>query len=111
MAPIICHLYDLGILEAVAYHQNEVFEAAVNFARAEGFLPAPEPAHAIKAVVDEALKCRESGEAKVIVLAFSGHGHFDLAAYDEYLAGRMQDYELPEEEIQEALKDLPKVGG
>ncbi len=111
MAPIICHLYDLGLVEAVAYHQNTVFEAAVNFARTEGFLPAPEPAHAIKAVVDEALKCRESGEAKVIVLAFSGHGHFDLAAYDEYLAGRMQDYELPEEDIQEALKDLPKVGG
>ena len=86
-------------------------KAAVNFARTEGFLPAPEPAHAIKAVIDAALKCRESGEAKVIVLAFSGHGHFDLAAYDEYLSGRMQDYELPEEEIQEALKELPKVGG
>lgn len=111
MAPIICHLYNLGIVEAVAYHQNEVFKAAVNFARTEGFLPAPEPAHAIKAVIDAALKCRESGEAKVIVLAFSGHGHFDLAAYDEYLSGRMQDYELPEEEIQKALKDLPQVDG
>jgi len=111
MAPIICALYDQKIVEAVALHQNAVFEAAVHFARAEGIIPAPEPAHAVKVVMDEALRCRESGEAKVIAFNLSGHGHFDLAAYDSYLAGELEDYELPEEEIQKALESLPKVEG
>ena len=110
MAPIICALYARGIIEAVALHQNPAFEAAVSFARAEGFISAPEPAHAIKVVMDEALKCRESGESKVIAFNFSGHGHFDMAAYDEYFAGRLPDYEYPGEKIKEALKELPKVG-
>lgn len=111
MAPIICHLYNLGKVEAVARHQTQVFEAAIRFARAEGFVPAPEPAHAVRIAIEEALKCRDSGEPKVILLALSGHGHFDLAAYDAYLTGKLEDYELPKEKIEEALKSLPKVPG
>ncbi len=111
MAPIVCHLYDLGLIEAVAYHQNPVFEAAVSFARAEGFIPAPETAHAIRATMDEALKCKESGESKVIVFNNSGHGHFDLASYQKYLGGELEDYEYPDEKIQESLKKLPKIQG
>jgi tryptophan synthase beta chain len=109
MAPIICALYDNGIVEAAAYHQNEVFDSVVEFARAEGFIFAPETAHAVKAARDEAIKCREAAEAKTIVLNASGHGHFDLAAYDEYLRGHLVDYDYPEAKIQSALKELPKV--
>lgn len=109
MAPLVCHLYELGLTEAVAYYQNEVFEAALSFANAEGFIVAPETAHAVKATMDEALKCKESGEAKVIAFNNSGHGHFDLAAYDSYLSGELEDYEYPEEEIQKALAFLPQV--
>ncbi|MFQ5827100.1 MAG: TrpB-like pyridoxal phosphate-dependent enzyme [Dehalococcoidia bacterium] len=111
MAPIICHLFEQKIVEAVAVHQNPVFESAVLFARTEGILPAPEPSHAIRVVVDEALRCKQSGEAKTILLALSGHGHFDLAAYDEYLTGRLADYEYPKAMVEEALAHLPKVGG
>ena len=109
MAPIICHLHRLGLIEARAVHQVPVFSAAVQFARAEGHIPAPEPAHAIKVVIDEALKCRESGEKKTILLALSGHGHFDLGAYDEFLTGKLRDYEYPKEKVEEALAKLPKV--
>jgi len=109
MAPIICHLYDLGLVEVVAVHQNPVFEAAVFFARTEGIPPGPEPAHAVRVVIDEAMKCREAGESKTILLALSGHGHFDLAAYDEYLAGKLPDYAYPKEKVEEALAHLPKV--
>ncbi|HEX77088.1 MAG TPA: TrpB-like pyridoxal phosphate-dependent enzyme [Dehalococcoidia bacterium] len=109
MAPIICHLYKLGIVEAKAVHQNPVFESAVLFARTEGIPPAPEPAHAVKVAIDEALACKESGEKKTILLALSGHGHFDLQAYDEYLAGRLEDYEYPREMVERALADLPRV--
>ena len=109
MAPLVCHLYELGLIDAVAYFQNEVFTAALSFARTEGFLVAPETAHAVKAAMDEALKCKESGESKVIVFNNSGHGHFDLTAYDSYLAGELVDYELPDEEIQRALASLPQV--
>ncbi len=109
MAPIVCALYDRDIIEAVAVPQVAVFEAAVSFARAEGFVPAPETAHAVKVAMDEAIKCRESGEAKVIAFNFSGHGHFDLAAYDAYLAGKLEDYSYPDEKVQEALKELPQV--
>ncbi len=109
MAPLISALYEEGLVEAVAFYQNSIFEAAVNFAQAEGFVPAPESAHAIKAVMEEALKCREAGESKVIAFNFSGHGHFDLAAYEAYLAGQLEDYEYPDEKVKEALKDLPKV--
>ena len=109
MAPIICHLYKLGLIEARAEYQIPVFEAGVQFARTEGIITAPEPCHNVKVAIDEALKCKEAGESKTILIAHSGHGHFDLAAYDEYLSGRMEDYEIPEDKIKEALADLPKV--
>lgn len=107
-APILCNLVHNGVVTARAYTQNPVFEAAVLFARTEGIIPAPETSHAIRAVMDEALRCKETGEEKCIVCCFSGHGHFDLAAYDDYLGGRLVDYEYPEEKIREALADLPK---
>ena len=108
MAPIVCHLYDLGVIDAVAVAQNSAFEAAMIFARTEGIIPAPETAHAIRTTIDEALKCKETGEKKVIVFNFSGHGHFDMASYDAYFAG-MPDYELPVEEIEKALAGLPQI--
>jgi len=108
-APIICQLVKEGIVEPRAYHQKEVFEAAVTFAQAEGFIPAPETAHTIKAVIDEAIKCREEGKEKTIVFNFSGHGHFDLAAYDLYFEGKLQDYHLEDKYIIEAEKQIPKV--
>jgi len=109
MAPIICHLLNLGFVEARAAHQLETFEAGITFAKSEGIISAPETDHAIRATIDEALKCKETGEAKNILLAHSGHGHFDMAAYDAYLAGKLKDYEYPKEKIEEALKELPKV--
>ena len=109
MAPIVSHLVKLGLVEARAEHQVAVFRSAVAFAQAEGIIPAPEPAHAIKVVIDEALKCKESGEKKTILLALSGHGHFDLGAYDEYLRGKLVDYEFPQQKMEEALAQLPKV--
>jgi len=109
MAPSICALLDQGIVEARAYHQNDALRAAVSFARSEGFIVAPETAHAVKAVMDEALACKESGEAKVIVFNNSGHGHFDLAAYDAFHADQLPDYELEEARLQRALSELPQV--
>jgi tryptophan synthase beta chain len=109
MAPIVCHLHALGLIEAVAYPQNPCFEAAISFARTEGHIPAPETAHAIKAAMDEAIRCRETGEAKIIVFNNSGHGHFDLGSYQKYLAGQLEDYELPEEKIKESLASLPNM--
>jgi len=109
MAPIISHLYHLKLIEARAVHQTAVFESAVRFARAEGIIPAPEPAHAIKVVIDEALACKKTGQAKIILLGLSGHGHFDLGAYDEFFAGKLQDYEYPKDKVAEALTKLPKV--
>jgi tryptophan synthase beta chain len=94
----------------VAYHQNPVFDAAVTFARSEGIIPAPESAHAIKGAIDEAVRAREAGETRVIVFNLSGHGHFDMAAYEQYFAGKLVDYEYPEAAILKAEKDLPKVG-
>ena len=109
MAPIICHLYNLGLVEARAVPQIATFEAGVKFARIEGIITAPEPCHNLKVAIDEALHCREAGEAKTILIAHSGHGHFDLAAYDAYLHGRLKDYAYPEEKVKEALASLPKV--
>ncbi len=109
MAPSLSSLVKHGLIEARAYHQNAAFDAAVTFARAEGFVPAPETAHAIKATIDEALKAKELGEEKAILFNFSGHGHFDMAAYDAYFAGNLKDYSYPEEKVREALKYLPKV--
>lgn len=91
MAPMVSHAYKLGLIEAVAYPQNSVFEAAVQFARNEGLVPAPESAHAIRAAIDEAIKAREEGKKKVIVFNLSGHGLLDLTAYDAYLTGKLQD--------------------
>jgi len=109
MAPIISHLHKLGLVEARAEHQLGTFKAGITFARTEGIISAPETNHAIKAVIDEALKCRESGEAKTILLAHSGHGHVDMAAYDDYLSGKLSDYAYPEDKVKEALVHLPKV--
>ena len=109
MAPIICHLHKLGFLEARAEHQIATFKAGVTFARAEGIISAPETNHCIKVAIDEALKCRESGEAKTILIAHSGHGHVDMAAYDAYLSGKLIDYEYPKEMVEAALSELPKV--
>ena len=110
MAPIISHLLKLGYVEARAVHQLETFEAGISFARTEGILSAPETMHAIRAVIDEALICKETGEAKTILFNHSGHGHVDMAAYAAYLSGKLQDYEYPMDKIQECLADLPKVG-
>ena len=109
-SPILSMLVKEGVIDAVAYHQIATFEAAVMFARTEGILPAPETAHAIRAAIDEALKCKETGEKKVIAFNFSGHGHFDLGAYDAYHNGKLTDYVLPDEEIKKALASLPKIG-
>ncbi len=107
-SPIISLLYDEGIIEAVAYPQNPVFAAALQFAATEGIVPAPESAHAIKATIDEALRCREAGEAKTILFNLSGHGNMDMAAYDEYLKGKLVDTEYSAEEVERALADLPQ---
>jgi tryptophan synthase beta chain len=109
MAPIISHLYKLGFVEAKAVPQVATFQAGIQFARTEGIIPAPEPNHGIRVAIDEALACKESGESKTILIALSGHGHFDLAAYDEFLSGKLQDYDYPAEKVKEALTHLPKV--
>ena len=103
VAPLVADLYDAGAIEAIAVHQNPTFEAAVLFARTEGYLPAPESAHTIRVVIDEALKCKASGEARTIAFNLSGHGHFDLGAYEQYNAGTLVDHEYPEAKVYEAL--------
>ncbi|MCD6248479.1 MAG: TrpB-like pyridoxal phosphate-dependent enzyme [Hadesarchaea archaeon] len=108
-APLLSKLVKEGVIDAVAYHQTEVFKAAVTFARAEGFVVAPETAHCVKAAIDEALRCKETGEEKTIFFANSGHGHFDLAAYDAYFAGKLVDYEYPAELAKKALEKVPRV--
>lgn len=110
MASIICELYDQGIIEAQAVGQKNLFESAVTFARTEGIIPAPEPSHAIYAVIDEALKCKASGEKKVILFNLCGHGHFDLTAYESYLDDKLEDYAYPEEMVKAAMAELPVVG-
>jgi tryptophan synthase beta chain len=109
MAPSVSALLHNGDIEARAVDQLPTFEAAVQFARAEGILPAPESAHAIRVALDEALACKESGESKVIAFNLSGHGHFDMGAYDAYFKGELQDYEYPEAAINEAMARLPEV--
>jgi len=109
MAPSLCALYDAGKIEARAVPQRATFEAAVQFARAEGIVPAPETAHAVRAAIDEALDARRAGQRRVILFNFSGHGHFDLAAYEAYLAGGLEDFVQPEEAIQAAMAELPDV--
>ncbi len=109
MSPLISLLCDEGIIEARAVHQNPVFEAAVLFARTEGIVPAPEPSHAIRVAIDEAIKCRESGQRKTILFNLCGHGYFDMAAYDAYLSGRLEDYAYPREEVEAAMKSVPRL--
>ncbi len=108
-APLLCQAVQDGFIDPIAVNQRQVFESAILFAQSEGILPAPETAHAVAAAIDEAKACREAGEAKTIVFCFSGHGHFDLTAYDNYLAGELEDYPLPEEDLQKALSGLPQV--
>ncbi|MBA7502485.1 Tryptophan synthase beta chain [subsurface metagenome] len=108
-APLLCKLVKEKVVDATAYHQNEVFKAAITFAQTEGILVAPETAHCVKGAIDEALRCKETGEEKIIFFANSGHGHFDLAAYDSYLRGKLIDYEYSSESVKEALKKVPKV--
>lgn len=109
MAPLISHLYELGFMEAIAIPQIECFKGAIQFARTEGLIPAPEPTHAIAAAIREALHCKESGESKVILMAMCGHGHFDLPAYEKYLQGAMVDLSFSEEKIQASLANIPRL--
>jgi tryptophan synthase beta chain len=115
MSPLISHIYEQGLLEAVAKPQSECFAAGVLFARTEGILPAPEPTHALAAAVEEARRCRDTGEEKVILTALCGHGHLDLPAYDAYLSGQMVDHDFADADIQArvsaALDKLPSLAG
>jgi tryptophan synthase beta chain len=106
VAPIISRLLLDRLIEARSYKQLEVFEAAVMFARTEGIIPAPETAHAIKAAIDEALQAKKEGTKKTILFNFSGHGHFDMASYDAYFAGKLENHDMPKEEIVRALSEL-----
>ena len=108
-SPLVCQLYHDKLIEAVAYGQTACFEAAITFAKSEGIIPAPESSHAIRGAIDEALKAKEEGKQKTIFFNLSGHGYLDLTAYADYLAGKLEDYEYPEEMIKEALKKLPVV--
>ncbi len=109
MGNLICELYNQGFMEARAYHQNAVFEAAVQFTRAEAIVPAPESAHAIRAAIDEALAAKEAGEARVILFNLSGHGYFDMTAYDNYLSGKLQDFAYPADKVREAMTQVPVI--
>ncbi len=109
MASSVCELYKNKLIEARAVHQLATFEAGLLFARSEGIVPAPEAAHAIRGAIDEAILCREEGKSRVIAFNLSGHGHFDMTAYEKYLAGQLVDYELPQQEIDRAIAELPKV--
>ncbi|MEE6263084.1 TrpB-like pyridoxal phosphate-dependent enzyme [Plantactinospora sonchi] len=111
MSPLLSHIYELGLIEAVAKTQRECFEAGIRFARTEGIVPAPEPTHALAACVEEALRCRETGEEKVILTALCGHGHLDLAAYGAYLAGELVDHEISAEQLGASVANLPVVPG
>ena len=109
MAPLISHLHEEGLMDAESVPQTECFAAAVQFARTEGIVPAPEPTHAIALAIREALKAKETGEETVILTALCGHGHFDLAAYENYFAGAMVDEDVSDERFAAALETLPEV--
>ncbi len=109
MAPLVSHIKQLGLIEAVAYHQTTCFDAGVMFARAEGILPAPEANHAVKGAIDEALKCKAEGKSRTILFNLCGHGHFDMQAYIDYFGGKLQDLEYDEAELAMALAGLPSV--
>ena len=110
MAPLVSHLLELEQIEAIAVQQLDAFAAGVQFARAEGILPAPEANHAVAGAIAEALRCKEAGESKVILFNLCGHGHFDMSAYIDYMAGKLVNYDYPAEEIAMALAGLPSVG-
>ncbi|CAL9079302.1 unnamed protein product [Musa textilis] len=109
MAPLISHVYEMGFMEAIAIPQTECFQAALQFARTEGLIPAPEPTHAIAAAIREALHCKDTGEEKVILMAMCGHGHFDLAAYEKYLQGNMVDLSYSNEKAQASIAAIPHL--
>ncbi len=109
MSPLLSHVYELGMLTATSKTQQECFQAGVQFARTEGIVPAPEPTHALAAAIDEANECTRTGEARVIVTALCGHGHFDMAAYDRYFAGELVDLEYPQAAVDAAMAALPNV--
>ncbi|OGA05575.1 MAG: TrpB-like pyridoxal-phosphate dependent enzyme [Betaproteobacteria bacterium RIFCSPLOWO2_02_FULL_64_12] len=109
MAPMVSHIKQLGLIEAVAYHQSKCFDAGVQFARTEGIVPAPEANHAVQGAIDEAIRCREEGKSRTILFNLCGHGHFDMQAYIEYFAGNLKDVEYDESELAMALAGLPSV--
>jgi tryptophan synthase beta chain len=109
MAPLVSHVKELGLIEAVAYHQTACFAAGVEFARAEGIVPAPEANHAVRAAIDEALKCKQEGVSRAILFNLSGHGHFDMQSYIDYHAGKLVDQNYDEAELSMALAGLPAV--
>lgn len=109
MSPLVSHIYELGLIEAESKNQLDCFAAGVQFARTEGIVPAPEPTHALAACIEEALRCKETGESKVILTALCGHGMLDMAAYDAYISGKLVDFDYPEEAIKKALAGLPVV--
>ncbi len=108
-SPLVSQLFHEGLIEAIAVPQRATFEAGVQFARSEGIIPAPESCHAIRACIDEALACKASGEPKTLLFNLSGHGHFDMSAYDRYLAGELEDFAYPREAVAASLARLPKV--
>jgi tryptophan synthase beta chain len=109
VAATVAHLKKDEVIEAVALHQNPCFQASLMFAKAEGIIPAPESGHAVRSAIDEAIKCRESGEAKTILFNLSGHGHFDITAYEAYLRGNLQDLELDEETLAKGIASIPEI--
>jgi len=109
MAPLVSHVKELGLIEAVAYRQTEVFAAGVQFARAEGIVPAPEANHAVKGAIDEALRCKAEGQARTILFNLCGHGHFDMQAYTDYFAGNLEDRAYAESDLTLSLAGLPRV--
>jgi tryptophan synthase beta chain len=109
MSPLVSHIKELGLIDAKAYHQTRCFEAAVQFARAEGIVPAPESSHAVACAVDEALRCRANGKSETILFNLSGHGHFDMGAYIAYFEGKLVDVEYDEKALARALEELPAV--
>ena len=109
MAPLVSHIYDLGLVEAISIGQTECFSSALTFAKTEGIVPAPEPTHAIAAAIREANKAKETGEETVILTALCGHGHLDLASYEAFLSGEMVDYDLSDDTIAEAMAQVPVI--
>jgi tryptophan synthase beta chain len=109
MSPLVSFLKELGLIEAQSFHQLPCFEAGVQFARAEGIVPAPESNHAVRAAIDEALRCKQEGTPRSILFNLSGHGHFDMQAYTDYLQGKLADLSYDEQGVADALESLPAV--